>query len=103
LDLTEAIEPDLILGGEVVQKKKKPQKFNNGIKKYKSGSHTDSVLSLSLNHSNLSILASGSADSSLKIWDLSKQACIHTANHHKAKVKKVEWSKVDASVLFTCS
>lgn len=39
----------MILGGEVMINKKKPKKFTNKAKKYKEGSHTDSVLSLSLN------------------------------------------------------
>lgn len=49
------------------------------------------------------MLASGSADQTVKIWDLGKQANIYTAGHHKGKVKKVEWSKVDVSVMFSCS
>ena len=72
LDLTEAIQPDVVLGGEVENKKKKVKKFTNKEKKYKTGSHEGPVLSLSLNHSNLSVLASGSADSTVKIWDIGK-------------------------------
>jgi WD40 repeat protein len=51
---------------------KKPKKFTNKPKKYKTGSHTDSVTSISLNYSNLGILASGSIDKSMKIWDITK-------------------------------
>jgi periodic tryptophan protein 1 len=72
LDLTEAIQPDALLGGEIQQTSKKPKKFTNKAKKYRAGSHTDSVTSLSLNHSNLSVLASGSIDTTVKIWDISK-------------------------------
>lgn len=72
LDLTEAIQPDLILGGEQVSNKKKPKKFTNAAKKFKPGSHTDAITTLSLNHSNLSVLASGSVDTTVKVWDLSK-------------------------------
>jgi periodic tryptophan protein 1 len=72
LDLTEAIQPDAILGGEAISNKKKPKKFTNTQKKFKPGSHTDAVTTLSLNHSNLSVLASGSVDSTVKIWDISK-------------------------------
>lgn len=61
------------------------------------------MTSLSLNHSNLSVLASGSIDTTVKIWDISKEACVHTSAHHKAGLKKVEWSSIDVSVLFTAS
>jgi periodic tryptophan protein 1 len=101
--LTEAIQPDVILGGEIQQTSKKPKKFTNKAKKFRAGSHTDSVTSLSLNHSNLSVLASGSIDTTVKIWDISKEACVHTSGHHKAGIKKVEWSSLDVSVLFTAS
>lgn len=103
LDLTEAIQPDVLLGGEVTQSSKKVKKFSNKAKKYRPGSHTDAVTSLSLNHSNLGVLASASIDTTLKIWDISKEACVHTSAHHKAGLKKVEWSSVDVSVLFTAS
>lgn len=72
LDLTEAIAPDVILGGEMQSNSKKPKKFTNKVKKYKPGSHTDAITTLSLNHSNLSVLASGSIDTTVKIWDISK-------------------------------
>ena len=61
---------------------KKPKKFSNKPKKYKAGSHTDSVTSISLNFSNLGVLASGSIDKSMKIWDISKEICVHTSEHH---------------------
>lgn len=85
----EAVEPEITLGGELVSKSKKPKKFTNSSKKYKTGSHTDSVISLSLNAANFGVLASGSADSTVKIWDISKQTNIFTADHHSAKVNKV--------------
>ena len=87
--MLEAVEPEIMLGGEVVSKSKKPKKFTNSNKKFKAGSHTDSVISLSLNAANFGVLASGSADSTVKIWDISKQSNIYTANHHTAKVNKV--------------
>jgi WD40 repeat protein len=61
------------------------------------------VTTLSLNCSNLSVLASGSIDTTVKIWDISKESCVHTSTHHKAGIKKVEWSSVDVSVIFTAS
>jgi WD40 repeat protein len=56
-----------------------------------------------LNAANVGVLASGSADSTVKIWDIANQTNIYTADHHTAKVNKVEWNPVDVSILFTCS
>lgn len=89
LDVLEAVEPELALGGELQSKSKKPKKFTNKSKKFKDGSHTDSVISLSLNAANISVLASASADSTVKIWDISKQQNIYTADHHTSRVNKV--------------
>lgn len=83
--------------------KKKPKKFTNNSKKWKEGSHTDSVLSLALNAANKNILASGSADSTVKIWDLNHGRNIFTCSHHTNKVNKVQWNPKDSSVLLTCS
>jgi WD40 repeat protein len=68
----------------VEEKKKKPKKFTNKAKKYRAGSHTDAVTSLSLNHSNLAVLASGSIDKTVKIWDISKESCVHTSTFHES-------------------
>lgn len=61
------------------------------------------MISLSLNHANIGVLASGSADTTVKIWDISKQSNIYTSDHHNSKVKKVEWNALDVSILFTSS
>lgn len=92
----------MILGGEITSTKKKPKKFTNKAKKWKEGSHTDSVLSISLNNSHKNILASGSADNTVKIWDLAQGKNIYTSTHHESRVNKVKWSPVDPSVIFTC-
>jgi periodic tryptophan protein 1 len=105
LDLTEAVEPDVTLGGEIAQnsKKKKAKKFSNTSKKYKEGSHTDSVLSLSLNPTHSNILASGSVDSTVKIWDLNSAKSVHTCDHHQNRVNKVQWNPKDPTVILSTS
>lgn len=102
LDLAEAVEPDVVLGGEVLPKGK-PRKFTNKVKKYRPGSHTDAVCSVSGNKANLGVLASGSVDQTVKVWDIGKQVCVHTAGHHQGPVKVVEWSATDVSVLLSAS
>jgi len=48
-------------------------------------------------------LASGSADNTVKIWDIANQVNIFTSDHHSSKVKKVEWNPSDVSILFSSS
>lgn len=102
LDELNALQPAFTLGGTITQTKKGIKR----IKKIKSteyapGSHTDAVISLSLNSTRNYILASGSADTTVKIWDLNTQKCLHTMEHHKGKVQSVKWHPVEEGVMAT--
>ena len=101
LDLENAVEPEITLGGEIGESNKKPKKFKNKAKKYKKGSHTDSVISLSLNKFYKNILASGSADETLKIWDLSREENVFTSPAFNSAVSHVSWSPVENSIILT--
>ncbi|KAK1430776.1 hypothetical protein QVD17_13774 [Tagetes erecta] len=67
LDIIDEAEPALMLGGfaEKKNKKKKGKKVKNVIK-YKEDSHTGPVLALAWNKGYRNILASGSADKTVK-------------------------------------
>lgn len=77
LDVMDAVEPAALLGGCVNSddnyKRKKPKKSA-----LKPNSHSDAVLSLDWNTNAQHILASGSADHTIKLWDLNKQDTIGT-------------------------
>jgi len=108
LDTIDVIEPVTTLGGEVDKSKDKSTSALSKSKKKKAqdlapGSHTSSVLGLSWNKIGRYIIASCSADKSVKIWDISKGACVQTLNHHKDKVQSVSWHPVEAAIILSGS
>lgn len=102
LDVLDPLEPTATLGGvdesaslkATRASKKKAQKKGKKGKDtvvYKDGSHEAAVMSLSWNQSYRQALASGSADCTVKVWDVTTQQCSHTFNHHEDKVQAVQW------------
>ncbi|MEW5302848.1 MAG: hypothetical protein WDW36_005591 [Sanguina aurantia] len=107
LDVLDAVEPVACLGGfskagaESEKKKKSLKKKKSKSPALLEGSHKDAVMTLSWNSEYRNVLASGSADTTVKVWDLAKQACEHTLTHHKDKVQCVVWNPVESPVLLT--
>ncbi|CAD8104438.1 unnamed protein product [Paramecium sonneborni] len=102
LDVVNVLEPSVVLGGEIEQNYKKVKNLKKQNKKsYKVDSHTDSVLSLSLNSFKPNILLSGSADHTVKLWDLMLQKCVFTYNHHKDKVQISKFNTKEESVILS--
>ncbi|KAF3640446.1 putative protein TPX2-like [Capsicum annuum] len=81
IDIIDEVQPSIILGGIADIKKKGKKKSI----KYKKDSHTDSVLGLSWNKEYRNILASASADHSVKVWDVTTEACNLTMKDHTDK------------------
>lgn len=61
--------------------------------------HTDAVIGLSAHPTNQQLLASCSADKSIKLWDINVSSNIQTINVHQDKVQCIEWNPVESSVL----
>jgi len=116
LDIVNAMEPTACLGGREAAKPfqmsktkrggKKKKKSKRGMKDtllgaLKKGSHSAGVMCLSWNTHNKSCLASGSADKSMKLWDIPKTACTSTFGLHKDKVQACEWNPVEAPILLS--
>ena len=57
---------------------------------------------LSLNPHQKEYLVSGSADCTVKIWDLDEEVCkANLGSLHKDKVQTVRWNNLNESVLLT--
>ena len=108
LDTIDLLYPDLILGQHVADKladsngtakKKKPkatlkQKVNDSY-------HVDAVISLASNHLAPNLLVSGSADTTIKLWDIETETCKHSYTHHKDKVGALAWHPTEATILLS--
>lgn len=113
LDVIDNVEPVVVLGGEDAEAaaqeapggdgKKKKKKKKKKAPKLKEGSHTDAVLGLSWNREYRNVLASASADHTVKVWDLAAAKCEHTLTHHSGKVQSVAWNPAESPVLLTGS
>jgi periodic tryptophan protein 1 len=67
----------------------------------KEDSHTDAVMSLSWNPVQREYLASGSADTAVKVWDVESAHCARTFTHHAGKVQSVAWHPTEERTLLT--
>jgi len=69
---------------------------------YSEHTHTDAVMSLSINPFQSEYLASGSADHTVRIWDLDEAVCKATyTDAHSDKVQVVRWNRINEKVLLT--
>uniref|UniRef100_M4BA11 Uncharacterized protein n=1 Tax=Hyaloperonospora arabidopsidis (strain Emoy2) TaxID=559515 RepID=M4BA11_HYAAE len=109
LNVMDVLEPSATLGGEqdedlrgvampTISKRRK-----NRATALKPGSHQDAVMALDWNSSHRNMLASGSADSTVKVWDITTQKCLYTMAHHSDKVQSVRWNLAETTVLASAS
>jgi len=90
LDIVDCLEPAFTLGVKGSKKK--------GIKRV---GHKDAVLSLAWNQGMDHVLASGSVDQTVMLWDLNQKTVASTLKYHEEKVQALAWHPFDPQTLAT--
>ena len=81
LNVMDALEPACTLGGYEDERVNVSRTSKN--RKLKEGSHIDAVLCLDWHAAHRERLVSGSADETVKLWDVTTQQCTATLTHHR--------------------
>jgi periodic tryptophan protein 1 len=105
LDRLDPLAPIQSLGAAKKDPKSKLKKKKGKEAKAKGGTtaHEGPVLALHGSVFNRSVLASGSGDETVKIWDVAENNCVHTYTHHSNKVQCVKWHPTEQAVLLSAS
>ena len=106
LDVVDSMYPNAILGQppeEATERngvgKKKMKMKHKANDQY----HVDAVLSLAANRQHRNLLASASADKTVKLWDLSTGECAKSYSMHKGKVCSLDWHPTQSTLLLSGS
>ncbi|KAI0889825.1 WD40 repeat-like protein [Annulohypoxylon maeteangense] len=104
LDTIDCMYPNAILGqGANPQEAEKKKKKKKKSKKANDEYHVDAVLSLAANRKHRNLLASASADKTVKLWDLHTAKCAKSYSYHTDKVCSLAWHAVESTVLLSGS
>ena len=109
LDTVDAMYPNAILGeggkeqsgdaDDKATKKKKKRKSKKANDEY----HVDAVLSLVANRQHRNLMASASADKTIKLWDLNAAKCAKSYSYHTDKVCSLAWNPRESPMLLSGS
>lgn len=100
LDIFDAVYPQAILGGQSKSGDSKVMKKKKKVRTH-TEYHTDAVLSLNANKLHRNLLLSGSADTTVKLWDLNTATAAKSCEFHKGKVSSVAWNPTESTVVLS--
>ncbi|KAJ9604412.1 rRNA-processing protein [Cladophialophora chaetospira] len=115
LDVVDSMYPNAILGQEPEEqpdteqneesssKSKKKSKKKKKKPKANDEYHVDAVLALAANRHHRNLLASASADKTVKLWDLKTGKCAKSYTMHSGKVCALDWHPTESTVLLSGS
>ena len=113
LDIIDTMYPNAILGqvpeeqpqmnqnGDSYSQSKKKSKRRRRKLKANDEYHVDAVLALAANRHHRSLLASASADNTVKLWDLTTGKCAKSYSMHTSKVRALDWHPTESTVLLS--
>lgn len=104
LDTIDCMYPNAILGqGGADEDPKKKRKKRKKSKKANDDYHVDAILSLAANRQHRNLLASSSADKTVKLWDLHTTKCAKSYTYHTDKVCSLAWHPKESTILLSGS
>lgn len=91
LDIVNAIEPVVTLGGKYGQKKRSKRDGS-------AQGHRDAVLCLSWNKLTKHVMASGGADRTVVLWDLDQAKAAQIVPNFDAEIQSIHWHPAESTI-----